>query len=282
MRIFVFALAMFMTCVAQADILFQDPTGKALNDAIDKLSENGVKDLSSPNVSEKKFFLGLFYVKGAPEFRIKRDCERAVSFLQDAWGGGVVDAGYTLSTMYYNGVCVKKDIDESRKLATQAAQEGYILAQRMLGMSYLDEKWEKLYPYDVDKGVYWLSKAGDAGDGVSAGQLSHMYGEGEGVSENDCKYFYWLKKAVFTKYEKGNLLGVSGLASAYEKGVGTKRDLVKAYKYYDLVGSAGVEGKRRIAKEMTQEQIDEALRQSKEWQRENNVQVGGGFIRRAN
>ncbi|WP_162619919.1 hypothetical protein [Salinicola acroporae] len=59
-------------------------------------------------------------------------------------------------------------------------------------------------------------------------------------------------------------------------------DLVSAYKYYDLSGTARVDDKQRIAKEMTQEQIDEAIRQSKEWQKEHNVQVGGGFIRRAN
>lgn len=282
MRFFIFTLFLFITCAAQADILFQDPTGKALNNAIDNLSVDSVNDLSTPDVSHKKFFLGLFYVKGAPEFRVKKDCGRAVDFLQDAWGDGVVDAAYTLSTMYYNGVCTRKDISKSRELAIQAAQKGYILAQRMLGMSYLGEKWKKLYPYNVDKAVYWLSKAGDAGDGVSAGQLSHMYGEGDGVPKDDSEYFYWLKKAVFTKYEKGNLLGMPGLANAYEKGVGTKRDLVKAYKYYDLIGSAGVEGKRRLAEEMTQEQIDEALLQSKEWQEEHNVEIGGGFIRRAN
>ncbi|KAA0020842.1 hypothetical protein F0A16_03415 [Salinicola corii] len=54
-----------------------------------------------------------------------------------------------------------------------------------------------------------------------------------------------------------------------------------AHKYYDLSGTSGAESKNRIAKEMTQEQIDEALRQSQEWQKEHNVQIGGGFIRRA-
>ncbi|MBZ9574700.1 hypothetical protein [Modicisalibacter sp. MOD 31.J] len=44
--------------------------------------------------------------------------------------------------------------------------------------------------------------------------------------------------------------------------------------------SAGIEGKQRVAKKMTQEQIDETRRESQAWQEEHNVQVGGGFIRR--
>ncbi|NWO07354.1 MAG: sel1 repeat family protein, partial [Alteromonadaceae bacterium] len=128
----------------------------------------------------------------------------------------------------------------------------------------------------------WLRKAGNAGDRQAAAHLAGMYDSGDGVPKNEKKYFEWLKKAVFTKFEERNIAGFPALANCYENGKGTVVDLVKAYKYYDLSGTAGVEGKRRIAKEMTQEQIDEALRQSKEWQKEHNVEVGGGFIRRAN
>ncbi|MBZ9560526.1 MULTISPECIES: tetratricopeptide repeat protein [unclassified Modicisalibacter] len=273
-----FIIALFLSNSAQAKVLFHDPTGKALNAAIDNLSEKDVKDLSTPDASRKKFFLGLFYINGAPEFHIEKDCKKSVAFLQDAWDEDIADAGYTLSTMYYNGVCTEKNIAKSRELATQAAQGGYILAQRMLGMAYVGEKWKKLYPYNVDKGIYWLSKAGNAGDGEAAGQLSHMYGKGDGVPKDEDKYFCWLKKAVFTKYEKGNMLGMPGLAKAYENGIGTKKDLVKAYKYYDLIGTAGVKGKQRIAKQMTQEQINKALSQSRDWQKENNVQTGSGVI----
>lgn len=280
MRCLFFIIALFLFNSAQAEVLFYDPTGKALNAAIDKLSEKDVKDLSTPDASRKKFFLGLFYINGAPEFHIDKDCKKSVAFLQDAWKKGIADAGYTLSTMYYNGVCVGQDFVKSKKLATQAAEDGYILAQRMLGMAYVGENWAKLSPYNVDKGIYWLSKAGNAGDGESAGQLSHMYGKGDGVPKDEDKYFCWLKKAVFTKYEKGNMLGMPGLANAYENGIGTKKDLVKAYKYYDLIGTAGLKGKQRIAKQMTQEQIDEALRESNAWQEENNIQVGSDFIRR--
>ena len=281
MKYLVFFILLFPG-VVHADILFQDPTGKSLNVAIKSLSKEEVKGWSSLASRREEFFLGLFYIRGAPEFSIQKDCKKSIGFLQSAWDGGVADAGYTLATMYYNGICTSKDVSKARDLATQTAQEGYILAQRMLGMAYVGKKWQGLYPYDVEKGICWLAKAGSAGDRESAAQLALMYNRGVGVVKDEKKYFSWLKRAIFNKFEKGNRLGFPALAESYESGKGTEKDLVKAYKYFDLSGTAGVKGKKRIAKEMTQEQIDEALRQSKEWQKEHNVQVGGGFIRRAN
>ncbi|WFF43376.1 sel1 repeat family protein [Salinicola endophyticus] len=272
----------FFSVAAQAEILFQDPTGKELNAAIAQLSEDDVKEISDSGSGKDNFFLGLFYINGAPEFGIKKDCQKAVSFLNAALEEDVSDAAYTLSTMYYNGVCTDRDIGKSRELAVRSAQGGYMLAQRMLGMSYLGEKWQRLYSYNVKKGVFWLGEAGNAGDRKSSAHLAGMYYKGDGVPKDDAKYFEWLKKAVFSKYDEGNRLGFMAMAKCYENGKGTEVNLVEAYKYYDLSGTAGVEGKRRVAKKMSQDQIDEAIRQSQEWQKENNVQVGGGFIRRAN
>ncbi|MGM0954259.1 MAG: tetratricopeptide repeat protein [Pseudomonadota bacterium] len=273
MKRLIFMMVLCLSSSVQAEILFQDPTGKAFGAAIDKLSEEELKDLSTPDANRKKLFLGIFYIRGAPDFHVEKDCEKAVDFLQDAWEGDITDAGYALATMYYNGVCTNNDIDKARELATQTAQEGYILAQRMLGLAYVGEKWEELYPYDVEKGIYWLSKAGNAGDRESAGQLSYMYEKGEKVPQDEKKSFSWLKKGVFNRFEPRNSIGLPILAESYEKGVGTEIDLVKAYKYYDICGTAGVEGKQRVAKKMTQEQIDEAIRQSRTWQEEHNTYV---------
>jgi len=272
MKLLIVIIALILSSgIAQAEILFHDPTGKEFGAAIDKLSENELKDLSTPNANRKKLFLGIFYIRGASEFNVEKDCEKAVDLLQDAWESGISDAGYVLATMYYNGVCTDKDIDKTRELASQAAMEGYILAERMVGRAYWGREWEKLYPRDMNKAILWLSKAGNAGDRQSAANLAYIYREGIGVKKDEKKSFSWLKKAVFAKYTEAKGIGFSSLAEYYEKGMGTEIDLVKAYKYYDLTGTAGVEGKQRVAKEMTQEQIDEAVRQSRAWQEENNI-----------
>lgn len=273
MKYLIIMMALLLSSNAQASILFQDPTGKTFGAAIDKISEKEVKDLSTPDANQKKLFLGIFYVKGAPELNIEKDCKKSIDFLQDSWKNGITDAGYALATMYYNGVCTDKNLDQARELATQAAQEGYILAERMLGRAYWGREWEKLYPRDMKKAVLWLSKAGNAGDRQSAANLAYIYREGIGVKKNEKKSFSWLKKSVFARYTEAKGIGFSSLAEYYEKGIGTKKDLVKAYKYYDLSGTAGVEGKQRIAKQMTKEQINEAIRQSRAWQEENSIYV---------
>lgn len=232
---------------------------------------------------ELKYISGLLFLKGDERLEVTKDCKAAVSLLNDVLEKGVADAGYTLSTMYYKGECVDKDVVEAKQLLVDSAKKRYLLAQRELGRSYWGRGQLNAFPKDMEKAIYWLKMAGESGDGVSSANLSYIYLKGLGVNKNAKKSFVWRKRAAFSSDNYGG--GIGGflpLAEYYEKGIGTDINLVQAYKCYDLGGTAGVEDKQRIAKEMTQEQIDEAIRQSQEWQKENNVKVGGGFIRRAN
>lgn len=268
------------TSFVHAEVLFEDPTGDDLNEAVGEILKEKIKDISGYEKREKEYFLGLVYLKGSKNFNIEKNCGKAKSLLQSAWENGVTDAGYTLAVMHYHGACTKRNIKESRKLAAETAKEGYILSQRMLGRAYLGREWGELYPKNIKKAIYWLKKAGESGDSQSASKLSYIYREGIGTEKDKRKSFTWIKKAAFSKFEPAETIYFPSLAEYYEKGIGTDVDLVKAYKYYDLSGTAGAEGKQRVAKKMTKAQIDEATRQSQAWQEKHNVQVGGGFIRR--
>ncbi|MCK0746829.1 tetratricopeptide repeat protein [Chromohalobacter nigrandesensis] len=280
MKAIIFLAAMLMVFSVKAEVLFQDPTYQQLNQAIEAQSKESITDLSGPDVEKNQYILGLLYLRGSKDFGIRKDCDKATSLLKGAWSSGIIDAGYALAAMYYAGECVDKNVAQSRHLATEAASSGYVLAQRMLGRAYWGREWEELYPRDMQKAVYWLSQAGEAGDRQSSGNLAYIYKTGDGVEKDYRKSFLWQKKAAFAKFSESPGVGFYPLAKYYEKGIGTDIDLVKAYKYYDLSGTAGAEGKQRVAKKMTQEQIDEAIRQSQAWQEEHNIQVGGGFIRR--
>ncbi|WP_162619951.1 tetratricopeptide repeat protein [Salinicola acroporae] len=282
MRWFFSFLSLFFFHSAFAGILFQDPTGDELNSAIKNMSLSDIEGMAEDGEGKGEYYLGLIYLNGSKQFGVEKSCDKSSELLRHAWQMGVVDAGYMLSVMSYRGICVEKNFDRVKELAQETADEGYLLSQRMLGRAYLGSEWKGLYKKNLDKAVCWLSKAGESGDSESAAKLSYLYREGVGVKKDEELSFYWLKKASFSKFDPGEIIYFPSLAEYYESGVGTEADLVQAYKYYDLSGSAGVDDKQRIAKEMTQEQIDEALRQSKEWQKEHNVQVGGGFIRRAN
>ena len=107
-RLIIVVMLFLFSSGAQAEILFQDPTGKALNDAFDSLSEKEVKDISLPGIGRKKYLLGLLYLNGDKEFRVEKNCEESFKLLNDASKRGISDAKYALATMYYHGVCTKK------------------------------------------------------------------------------------------------------------------------------------------------------------------------------
>ncbi len=56
----------------------------------------------------------------------------------------------------------------------------------------------------------------------------------------------------------------------FEAGLGAEKDLVKAYMMYDLAGWADNEERDEVAKKMTEEQIEEAIARSWQWQLERN------------
>ncbi|WP_342594782.1 tetratricopeptide repeat protein [Salinicola lusitanus] len=279
---FIFALFVFSS-IASADVLFQDPEGFELDKKYRSMESSDIIRDEGAEDKELEYISALLYLKGDERLRVEKDCKAAVSLLNDVWNNGGADAGYTLSTMYYKGECVDKDSGEAKRLLVESAKKGYLLAQRELGRSYWGRGQLNAFPKNMEKAIFWLKRAGESGDGVSSANLSYIYLKGLGVKKDAEKSFAWRKRAAFSSDSYGG--GIGGflpLAEYYEKGIGTNLDLVQAYKYYDLSGSAGVKDKQRIAKEMTQEQIDEALRQSKEWQKEHNVKIGGGSIRQAN
>ncbi|WP_188115177.1 tetratricopeptide repeat protein [Salinicola endophyticus] len=267
---------------AFAEVVVEDPSDAALNRAYEDYSKEDFMGGDGSRSGEEKYLLGLLYLNGSREFEVKQSCRLAFSELKDSWSDGVADAGYVLANMYRDGQCVEGDVDKAKYFLRESAEKGYLLSQRVLGRAYMGRDWSGYFEKNMSLAMCWLKKAGEQGDRQSLAGLAYIYKNGIGVKKDEGKSFIWLKRAASARFTENKRAEFPLLAEYYEKGVGTKIDLVQAYKYYDLSGSAGVEGKQRVAKEMTQEQIDEALRQSKEWQKEHNVQVGGGFIRRAN
>ncbi|WIX34214.1 tetratricopeptide repeat protein [Salinicola sp. JS01] len=280
MKIGAFVFLLLFPLVAFCEVISQDPREAWLDEYYLK-GASEIKKAEEAGDAKAAYALGVLYLDGSSEMSIKADYNKAVCYLEKAWGADVADAGYILATMYYSGLGVKEDNAKALDLLVSSAKLGLLSAQSVLGRAYWGQNYGDLVSRNMEKSIYWLKKASDSGDAKSAFGLAYIYEKGVGVDRNYSEAYKWRERSVSLKYNmsQGYFLP---LAEYYENGIGTKVDLVKAYKCYDLSGTAGVEGKQRIAKKMTQEQIDEALRQSKEWQKEHNVQVGGGFIRRAN
>lgn len=278
---FFLVFLLFIPLTAVGEVLFPDPTGDGLNAAYSKTSRVELERQVEEGLPSAEYMMGMIYLSGDAAWGVQPDYKKAFSLLHRAWCDDVFDAGYALSTMYYKGLGVDKDLSKVRSFVLKSGENGYIKSQRTLGLAYKGDVLQSVFDKDIEKSIFWFEKAAINGDQLSAANLSVIYG-GDGVLHDEKKSFEWKKRAASAKYGNSRFVQFLKLAEFYEKGVGTDKDLVQAYKYYDLSGSAGAKGKQRIAKEMTQEQIDEAIRKSQEWQKEHNVQVGGGFIRRAN
>ncbi|WP_157958720.1 hypothetical protein [Salinicola sp. CPA57] len=72
MKALVIVLALVVPGVSWGEVLFQDPTGKALSNAIANLSDKGLEESPPQDLGLKQYLMGLFYIKGAPEFRVEK------------------------------------------------------------------------------------------------------------------------------------------------------------------------------------------------------------------
>ncbi len=262
---------------ASSMMLFNDPSGKEMRDETRWWSLEELHEKTNHGDLKGEYILGVTYLNGSEYLGLSEDGGKAFSIFVSLWQKEVADAGYSLFSMYYNGFGVDKDYQAALKYLTESAEMDYTLSQRSLAEAYRGKDYEGLVDQDYGRAIYWYKKAAAQGDKNSALAMANLYYQGEGVEQSDEKAFEWLLRCSQLEYGY-ETQGFRSLAKFYEEGIGTDVDLIQAYKYYDLQGSAGAEGKQRLSSQMTEEQIQEARRQSLEWQDEHNVRIGGGFF----
>ncbi len=164
----------------------------------------------------------------------------------------------------------REDFDAAVTPCTKAAEQGHATAQRNLGVMYF---WGYGVPEDKAKAVKWYTKAGEQGDDSAQFQLGLMYLAGEGVPKNGKKAVEWLTKAAELGYHKAQYK----LGTMYAAGTGVPEDHVRAYKWVVLASVCTPDAKalfpvkrakrlrKRLQRNMTEEQLAEAQRLSTEW-----------------
>ena len=100
--------------------------------------------------------------------------------------------------------------------------------------------------------------------------LGVMYGNGQGVPQDDSQAARWYRKAA----EQGDARAQSSLGSMHARGDGVPQDYVRALMWFDLSASLDTAGTTHanaakyrdiITKRMTPAQIAEAQRLAREW-----------------
>lgn len=269
-------LLVFLSSIAKADILYQDVDSDSFRSELLSYDYNRLESEAYKRNAREDFFLGYVYYYGQDEKGIEKNLCKAYKYLESASSSGIADADFIIAAMYYNGQCVDKNIKMSGAVLEKSANEGYVSSQSLMGRAYMNDYAKELFDEDYSKARFWLKKAAVTGDAPSAIGLSYLYEKGKGGTESPEEAFRWRLKSTTLKYGRFSMGYFNTLARYYEEGYGTDVDFVQAYKYYDLCGSIGARGKRRVSKLMTVEQLNEAGRQSRQWQEDNN-HYGPGY-----
>ncbi|WP_445619150.1 tetratricopeptide repeat protein [Kushneria sp. Sum13] len=198
--------------------------------------------------------------------KVDVDKKKGICFLKKSSEKGFAAANYSLGNAYYKGYGVKKDASKWLFYTERAAKAGYPDAQKSLAQAYSSKKRKREF-FDLKKSAYWYEEWAKSGDPYALTSVGNMYNDGVGVKKNKEKAFYWYNQAV----QQDFMSAQREIASLYASGEGAEKDLVMAYMMYDLGGTAGIEGKKKVAQEMTEDQIKEAITKSRRWQEDHKA-----------
>ena len=163
--------------------------------------------------------------------------------------------------MFRKGKGVPQDYAEAAKWYNLAAEQGNAQAQYNLGFIYKNGEGVL---QDYAAGIKWYRLAADQGYAAAQYNLAVMYENGEGVSQDYAEAVKWLRLAAV----QGNAQAQNNLAVSYATGKGLLQDYVIAHMWWNLANANGNEtgatNRDRIAKEMTNADIEKAVAMAQE------------------
>ena len=168
-------------------------------------------------------------------------------------------AGFAEGATAYNA----KNYSLALKEITPLAKAGHADAQHLLGLMYYMGRG---VARDYKQAMIWHRKAAEQGKPDAQYVVGAMYYTGNAVDANPRLAVPWFRRAA----EKGHAEAQHALALMYRyHAAGLPADKVLAYMLWSLAASGGnanaLEQRAEIAKNMTAEQIEEALAMSRSW-----------------
>ena len=148
--------------------------------------------------------------------------------------------------------------EEREKTIQELAEAGDVDAQNNLGEMYETGR-------DFAKAIEWYRKSAEQGNAHGQFKLGTMYSRSLGVPFDDVEAVKWYRKSA----EQGDADGQAEMGLMYALGAGVPQDNVKSYMFYNLVAAKGFENikarRNEIEEKMTQEQIAEGEKLTREW-----------------
>jgi TPR repeat protein len=168
-------------------------------------------------------------------------------------------AGFTEGANAYNA----RNYALALKEIAPLAKAGNPDAQHLLGLMYYMGRG---VPRDYPQALIWHRKAALAGKADAQYIVGAMYYTGNSVPQDQKLAVAWFRKAA----EQGHAEAQHALGLMYRYHVaGMPQDVVLAYMLWNLAAASGntnaTEQRASIARQMTQEQIEEGQAMSRAW-----------------
>ena len=192
-------------------------------------TESGITLLTkaaNANQSDALIRLGDCYCEG---IYFDVDYSRSFSFYKSAADLGDADAMARVGSAYYDGEGVAVNKAEALSWAKKSVELGSRDGEFLLANYYEDED------NDMEKAIYWYTRAAEHGDDCAQYYLGFCYENGEGVETDISKAIYWYTKAA----DRGNAKSQCSLGDCYLNGIGVSPDPKKAHSYYILSAEQG-------------------------------------------
>jgi len=172
---------------------------------------------------------------------------------------GSAMAGLTEGANAYNA----RNYALALKEITPLARAGNADAEHLLGLMYYMGRG---VPRDYRQAFSWHYKAAVQGKADAQYVIGAMYYTGNSVPQDHQLAVQWFRKAA----EQGHPDAQHALGLMYRYHVaGMPQDLVIAYMLWNLAAASGhhnaIEQRASLARQMTQEQVDEAQALSRNW-----------------
>ena len=180
---------------------------------------NALTALANQDDVNAQMALGRFHLTG---YRVKKDKEQASVWIQGALkhASSPVNS-YLQGLVYHYGLSEEIDLVKAIACYTQAAEQGYVAAQTMLGICFCDEEG---MAKDFQQAVYWFTQAANQGYARAQNALGYCYYVGEGVPKDPHQAVYWYTQAA----EQGNAAALNDLGICYEEGDGIAKNISAA------------------------------------------------------
>ena len=206
--------------------------------------------------------LGNLYFMGVG---VPKDYARAAIWYKRAGEHNLPIAWSNLGLLYASGRGVPQDRQQALNYVGKAATAGVVQAQ--LALAFLYDLGGTLSPELMDELMFPASAAKPKPDSGTAASLAASLSM---ASEEDrAEATKWFREAA----DRGVPLAQAMLAVRYRSGLGTKRDLVQAYKWSALASAAGTRETERdlrdLEKQMSDAQLAEARKLVEDWKRDH-------------